>query len=105
MNKNLLVNIEESRLGAYQMRWFSKVAVFNFYIYYHSEKSNRVACALCHCPENPDTLFGSCSNSNVEEAILYILLYSPVSNILNSYFGGTQLQIGIKLEVSQSAVH
>ena len=105
MNKNLLVNTEDSRLGACQMRWFSKLAVFNFQIHYHSEKSNRVAGALCHHPENPDTSFGSCSNSNVEEAVFYILLYSAVSNILNPYFPGTQLQIGIKLQVSQSAVH
>ena len=48
-DNNPLAYVKESKLGIAQIRWLSKLALFNFDIKYRSGKSNQAADALsCH---------------------------------------------------------
>ena len=49
-DKNPLTYVKESKLGAAQIRWLSKFALFDFDIKYRSGKSNQAADALSQCP-------------------------------------------------------
>ena len=50
-DNNPLCYIKSSKLGAAQIRWLSKLALYDFDIVYCSGKSNLVADALSHRPE------------------------------------------------------
>ena len=50
-DNNPLCYIRSSKLGAAQIRWFSKLALYDFDIVYHTRKSNLVADALSRRPE------------------------------------------------------
>ena len=56
MDNNLLAYVQESKLGASQIQWFSELALFNFTIKYQTGWSNRAADALSHCPINPSAI-------------------------------------------------
>ena len=68
-DKTPLTYVQESKLGALQIRWLSEVTVFDFQIYYYSERSKRVADALNCQPQNADSSSESRSDSDVAEAI------------------------------------
>ena len=53
MDNNPLTYVQESKLGASQIRWLSELALFDFTIKYQTGRSNRVADALSHRPFNP----------------------------------------------------
>ena len=57
-DNNPLTYVMESILGASQIRWLSKLALFDFVIKYRTGQSNRATDALSRCPFNP-----SCDNS------------------------------------------
>ena len=48
MDNNPLCYIKSSKLGAAQICWLSKLALYAFDIVYHTGKSNLVADALSH---------------------------------------------------------
>ena len=50
-DNNPLCYIKSSKLGAAQIRWLSKLSLYDFDIVYRSRKSNLVADALSRCPE------------------------------------------------------
>ena len=50
-DNNPLCYIKSSKLGAAQIRWLSKLTLYDFDIVYHTGKSNLVADALSHRPE------------------------------------------------------
>ena len=50
-DNNPLCYIKSSKLGAAQIRWLSKLALYDFDIVYRTGKSNLVADALSRCPE------------------------------------------------------
>ena len=50
-DNNLLCYIKSSKLGAAQIHWLSKLALYNFDIIYQTRKSNLVADALSCLPE------------------------------------------------------
>ena len=51
MDNNPLCYIKSSKLGAAQICWLSKLALYDFNIIYHTRKSNLVTDALSHRPE------------------------------------------------------
>ena len=51
MDNNLLCYIMSSKLGAVQICWLSKLALYDFNIIYCTGKSNLIADALSHHPE------------------------------------------------------
>ena len=87
MDNNPLAYVMESKLGASQIRWLSKLALFNFVIKYRTGRSNRATDALsCH-PFNPtcDKSFTeSEANSDECEVISYSSVCEAVDLCLNS---------------------
>ena len=53
MDNNLLAYVQDGKLGASQIQWFSKLASFNFTTKYQTGNSNKAADALSHHPINP----------------------------------------------------
>ena len=51
MDNNPLCYIKSSKLGAVQIRWLSKLALYDFNIIYCTWKSNLIADALSHHQE------------------------------------------------------
>ena len=71
-DNNLLAYVQESKLGALQIRWLSELALFNFTIKYQTGHSNRAADTLIHLPFNPSCNFDTEStDSNEVEVISY----------------------------------
>ena len=97
-NNNALTYVQESKLGACQIRWLSKFALFNFRICYLSGRSNRAADAQSHPSTNPDSSSEKESDSEIEVVILYVLSCSAVWDIIDSHLGGTKLPMDIRLE-------
>ena len=58
-DNNLLAYVQESKLGASQIRWLSELVLFNFTIKYQTGHSNRAADALSYHPFNPSCNFDS----------------------------------------------
>ena len=50
-DNNPFCYIKSSKLGTTQIRWLSRLALYNFDIIYHTAKSNLVADTLSRCPE------------------------------------------------------
>ena len=87
MDNNPLTYVQESKLGASQIRWLSELALFNFTIKYRTGHSNRAADALSHCPFNPSCDVDSEStDSNEVEVISYSASCDEVET--HTLFGG-----------------
>ena len=66
MDDNLLAYVQESKLGASQIRWLSELTLFDFTIKYQTGHSNRATDALsCH-PFNPSCNFENESTDSNE---------------------------------------
>ena len=84
---NPLAYVMESKLGAWQIRWLSELALFNFVIKYWTGRSNRAADALSHRPFNPscdDSFSESEADSDECEVISYSSVCEAVDLCLNS---------------------
>ena len=77
MDNNLLAYIQESKLGASQIQWFSELALFDFTIKYQTGHSNRATDALSHHPFNPSCDFETESTDSDE---VEVILYSATCN-------------------------
>ena len=76
-DNNPLAYIQESKLGALQIRWLSELALFDFTIKYQTGRSNRAADALSHRPFNPSCNFETESTDSGE---VEVISYSATSN-------------------------
>ena len=76
-DNNPLAYIQESKLGASQIRWLSELALFDFTIKYQTGHSNRAADALSHRPFNPSCDFETESTDSDE---VEVISYSATSN-------------------------
>ena len=82
MDNNPLAYVQESKLGASQIRWLSELVLFDFTIKYQTGCSNRAADALSHCPFNPSCNFNSESTDSDEvEVISYLATCNTVETI------------------------
>ena len=77
MDNNPLTYIQESKLGASQIRWLSELALFDFTIKYRTGHSNRATDALSHRPFNPSCDVDSESTDSDE---VEVISYSATSN-------------------------
>ena len=107
MDNNPLTYVQESKLGASQIRWLSELALFNFTIKYQTGHSNRAADALSHCPFNPSCNFETEStDSNEVEVISYsatcneveTIPYSLVCEALDQCLNGSKIPEVLKQE-------
>ena len=55
-DNNPLAYVRESRLGQVQIRWLSKLVLFDFNIKCRTGKSNKAVDALSHCPCAPEEM-------------------------------------------------
>ena len=107
MDNNLLTYVQESKLGASQIRWLSELVLFNFTIKYQTGHSNRATDALSHCPFNPSCDFDTEStDSNEVEVISYsatcngvdTIPYSLVCEALDQCLNGSKIPEVLKQE-------
>ena len=80
-DNNPLAYVRESKLGVSQIRWFSKLALFDFDIKYRTHKSNKAVDALsCHPYDSEEVD----SNPETEEYknILYTIECEELEEIL-----------------------
>ena len=61
-DNNPLAYTKENKLGAAQIQWLSKHAIFDFDIKYRSSKSNQAADALSHHPKTENENFSDCES-------------------------------------------
>ena len=76
-DNNPLAYIQESKLGASQIRWLSELALFDFAIKYQTGHSNRATDALSRRPFNPSCDFETESTDSDE---VEVISYSATSN-------------------------
>ena len=65
-DNNPLAYVKESTLGVAQIRWLSKLALFDFNIKYRSGKSNQAADALSHCPMTDEEILSNFESDRYE---------------------------------------
>ena len=94
-DNNPLAYIQTSKLGASQIRWLSKLALFDFNIIYRSGKSNQAADALSRCPE-PNCKLESDDDSDNDSSDPVILSYATICDIIKPVLGDTKIPLNIK---------
>ena len=94
MDNNPLAYVRKSMLGAAQIRWLSKLVVFDFYIKYRTGKSNKAVDVLSHHPYVPREMN---SGSDFEEykTISYVTVHETLEEIIK----GEKLPIKCKVSI------
>ena len=92
-DNNPLAYIQTSKLGASQIHWLSKLALFDFNIIYRSGKTNQAADALSWCPE-PNCKLESDSDSDSDDPVM--LSYATICDIIKPVLGDTKIPFKIK---------
>ena len=67
MDNNPLAYVRESKLGAAQIRWLSKLVLFDFDIKYRTGKSNEAVDALSHHPYVPEEMDNDINSESVKD--------------------------------------
>ena len=102
--------MQESKLGASQIQWFSELALFDFTIKYQTGHSNRATDALSHCAFNPSCNFESeATDSNEVDVIPYsatcdgveTIPYSLVYEALDQCLNGSKIPEVLKQEAQE----
>ena len=86
-DNNPIVHIQNSKLGAAQIRWISELALYDFDIVYRTGRSNNVADALSRRPADS----GSDNEATDEEEEWTAISYQAVCKMLDIPLGGTKL--------------
>ena len=95
---NPLACIKGSKLGAAQIRWFSKLALFDFNIKYRTGRSNQAADALsCHSKSSLDM-----SSDRGSEEEYETISYEVISDDLTELTEGIKIPIELKKEIQRS---
>ena len=107
MDTNLLAYVQESKLGASQIRWLSELTLFNFTIKYQTGHSNRAADALSHHPFNTSCNFNTDSTDSNEVKVksysatcdgVETIPYSLVCEALDQCLNGSKIPEVLKQE-------
>ena len=97
-DNNPLAYVKESKLGVAQIRWLSKLALFDFDIKYRMGKSNQTTDTLrSHPKSNTDK-----SNDEESEEEYETISYELVGDDLTSIVNGIKLPINVKHEIQRS---
>ena len=91
---NPLAYIQTSKLGASQICWLSKLALFDFNIIYRSGKSNQAADALSWCPEPNCKLESDNSGNDSDDPVM--LSYATICDIIKPVLCDTKIPLTIK---------
>ena len=98
-DNNPLAYVQASKLGASQIHWLSKLALFDFNIIYRSRKTNQAADTLSWHPE-PNCKLESDSDSDDP----VVLSYATICNSFELVLGNTKILFNIKKE-AQAAIN
>ena len=98
-DNNPLAYVKESKLGAAQIRWLSKLALFDFDIKYRSGKLNQAADALSHCPMTDEIL--SNTESDGYETISYAVMCDDLSEVIKGEKLPLDLKRAVQVEIRQ----
>ena len=85
-DNNPLAYVQTSKLGASQICWLSKLALFDFNIIYRLGRTNQAAYALSQHPE-PNCKLESDSDSSSDDPVM--LSYATICNIIELVLGDT----------------
>ena len=99
-DNNPLAYVQTSKLGASQIHWLSKLALFDFNIIYRLGKTNKAADALSQCPE-PNCKLESNSDSDSDDPVM--LSYATICNIIEPVLGGIKIPFHIKKEAQAAS--
>ena len=86
MDNSPLAYVRESKLGASQIQWLSKLALFDFTIHYQTGRSNRAADALGRHPHTKEEMNKESGSD------------SSVSEVVDKYLNTTKVPDDIKKE-------
>ena len=95
-DNNPLAYVQISKLGASQIHWLSKLALFEYNIIYGSGRTNKAADALSQCPE-PNCKLESDSDTNNDDPV--VLFNVTICSIIKPILGDTKIPFAIKKEV------
>ena len=95
-DNNPLAYVQTSKLGASQICWLSKLALFDFNIIYRPGKTNQATDALSQCPE-PNCKLESDSDDPV------MLSYATICNIIKPVLGDIKIPFNIKKEAQATS--
>ena len=96
MDNNPLSYVRESKLGLAQIRWLSKLALFDFDIKYRKGKLNKAVDTLSHCHYVLGEM-GSDSESEEYETISYAMICEELEEVIN----GEKLPIECKVAIQK----
>ena len=99
-DNNPLAYVKESKLGVAQIRWFSKLALFNFDIIYRSGKSNQAADTLSHHPKTENESFSD-SESDGYKTISYIEICDDLSEVIKGEKLPLEVERAVQAEITQ----
>ena len=103
-DNNPLVYVKTSKLGAAQIHWLSKLALYDFDIIYRTGRSILVTDALSHRPEaEGENHNQTCSNNDDGE--WQAISYSAICEELQGIIGGVKVEHSLRerIQVVQSA--
>ena len=99
-DNNPLAYVKESKLGVAQIRWLSKLALFDFDIKYRSGKSNQAADTWsCHPATDIEIL--SNTESDGYETISYTVMCDDLSEVIKGEKLPLDLKRAVQAEISQ----
>ena len=94
-DNNPLAYVHTNKLGASQIHWFNKLALFDLNIIYRLGRTNQATDTLSQCPE-PNCKLESDSDSNSDDPV--VLSYATICNIIGPVLGDTKIPFNIKKE-------
>ena len=97
-----LAYVEESKLGAAQIRWLSKLTLFDFNIKYRSGKSNQAADALSNHPTTDSEILSD-TEGDEYKTILYAVMCDDLSEVIKGEKLPLDLKRAVQTEISQHA--
>ena len=80
-DNNPFAYVKESKLGAAQIKWLSKLALFDFDIKYRSGKLNQAADALSCCPMTDSEILSD-TESDGYKTISYDVMCNDLSEVI-----------------------
>ena len=90
-----LAYVTESKLGASQIQWLSKLALFDFTIHYQTGRSNRASNALSRHPHSEEEINKE-RGSDCNE--VEVISYSLVCEVVDEYLNTTKVPDDLKKE-------
>ena len=101
-DNNPLAYVKESKLEAAQIRWLSKLALFDFDIKYRTGKWNQAADTLSHHPTTDSEILSN-TESDEYETVSYTVMCDDLSEVIKGEKLPLDLKRAVQMEISQQA--